>query len=145
MAEFKRIHLIKPSMDTPFHIDFDWWMENDRNWRVDLRGLLCETHKETMNNFPEDQLIDWVDPETAEVKQMDGLQHILTSHCARQEEFLTDHTTLVDAVFRTFLANGNTPMTPDDFSSTLGRPAQVILRTFAGPRVYKGIRPVDNS
>jgi hypothetical protein len=144
MAEFKRIHLIKPGLDTLFHIDFDWWMENDRNWHVDLRGLLCETHQETMSDFPEDQMMDWIDPETAEVKQMDGLQHILTSHCARQDDFLTNHTTLVDAVFRTFLANGNTPLTPQDLSSILGRPAQTILRTLGGPRVYKGIRPVDN-
>ena len=42
MAEFKRIYLIKPGIDTQFHIDFDWWKDNDRNWRVDLRGLLCE-------------------------------------------------------------------------------------------------------
>ncbi|HKZ44709.1 MAG TPA: hypothetical protein VJZ78_06690 [Anaerolineales bacterium] len=144
MTEFKRIHLIKPGLDTPFHIDFDWWMENDRNWHVDLRGLLCQIHQESMGDYPEDQMMDWVDPETAEVKQMDGLQHILTSHCARQDDFLTDHTTLVDAVFRTFLVNGNSPLTPQEFSLILGRPALTILKTLGGPRVYKGIRPVDN-
>ena len=141
MMEFKRMSLIKPNTSTPFHIDFEWWKEMDRNWRVDLRGLLCAEHQEALNTFPEDQMIDWVDPETAEVKQMDGLQYIVTSHCARQDEFLTEHTTVVDAVFRTLLSNGNTPMSAEEFSNYLSRPAEIILRTLAGPRVYKGIRP----
>jgi hypothetical protein len=82
-----------------------------------------------------------VDPETAEVKQMDGLQLIVTSHCARQDDFLTDHTTLVDAVFRTLLANGNIPISTNELAKFLGRSPEMILRTLAGPRVYKGIRP----
>lgn len=141
MSELKRINLIKPNINTPFHLDFEWWKEMDRNWRVDLRGLLCAEHQEAMSSYPEDQMIDWVDPETAQVKPMDGLQYMITSHCAKQDEFLTEHTTLVDAVFRTFLSNGNTPMSPEDFSKLLGRPADLILRTLGGPRVYKGIRP----
>jgi len=144
MTEFKHIHLIKPDLNTLFHIDYDWWKENDRNWHVDLRGLLCKEHQEKMSELPEGQLIDWIDPETAEVKQMDGLQHVLTSHCAKLDDFLTEQTTLVDAVFRTFLANGNTPLSSNDFSRILGRPALTILKTIGGPRVYKGIRPVDN-
>ena len=143
MDEFKKNRLVKPGLNTPFHIDFDWWKDNDRNWRVDLRGMLCETHQNLMVDFPEGQMIDWIDPDTAEVKLMDGLLHILTSHCANQEAFLTENTTLVDAVFRTFISNGNSPMTPNEISSSLGRPSNIILRTFAGPRVYKGIRPIE--
>jgi hypothetical protein len=141
MTETKRMNLIKPDMNTPFRIDFDWWKEMDRNWHVDLRGLLCLEHQEAYQAFPEDQMIDWVDPETAEVKQMDGLQLIVTSHCARQDDFLTDHTTLVDAVFRTLLANGNIPISTNELAKFLGRSPEMILRTLAGPRVYKGIRP----
>lgn len=143
MSEIKRMSLIKPNINTPFHLDFDWWKDMDRNWRVDLRGLLCTEHQEALSAYPEDQMIDWVDPDTAEVKPMDGLQYLITSHCAQQEEFLTSHTTLVDAVFRTFLANGNTPLSPEQFSLSLGRPADIILRTISGPRVYKGIRPFN--
>jgi hypothetical protein len=142
MQEIKRINMIKPGLKTPFHIDFDWWKEMDQNWRVDLRGLLCAEHQVSLNAFPEDQSIDWVDPETAEVKQMDGLQLILTSHCSRQEDFLTEHTTLVDAVFRILLSNGNDPISSEELGRILARPAEIILRTLAGPRVYKGIRPL---
>ncbi|MDO9129495.1 MAG: hypothetical protein Q7U34_06475, partial [Anaerolineales bacterium] len=92
-------------------------------------------------DLPETQMIDWIDPETAEVRQLEGLQHALISHCARQEGFLTEHTTLVDAVFRLLLANGNAPMSALELGATLKRPADIILRTLGGPRVYKGLRP----
>ncbi len=140
MSEVRKFSLVKPTLQTPFHIDFKWWQEGDRNWRVELRSLLCQEHQAAFAELPEDQLIDWIDPETAEVQQMDGLQHALISHCARREGFL-ENTTIVDAVFRLLLANGNTPMSVEEIGSRLNRPADMILRTLAGPRVYKGLRP----
>ncbi len=94
-------------------------------------------------NLAEGQLIDWIDPETAEIRQMDGLQHIIIEHCAKQEGFLNEHTGLVEGVFRLLLANGNTPMTPEVLGSRLNRPADTILKTIAGARVYKGLRPYN--
>jgi hypothetical protein len=84
-----------------------------------------------------------VDPETAEVRPMDGLQHMLLSHCSHQPGFITDHTALVDGVFRVLLANGNAPMKSKQLAQHLGKSADTILRTISGPRVYKGIRPVQ--
>ncbi len=141
MTEVVKFSLVKPTVQTPFHIDFNWWRQNDNSWHVTMESLLCQEHREAFANLPEGQLIDWIDPETAEVQSIDGLQNILISHCARQEEFLTEHTALVEAVFRILLANGNTPMTAEEMGTRLNRPADVILRTIAGPRVYKGLRP----
>jgi hypothetical protein len=141
MSEPKKFSLVKPTVATPFHIDFAWWRENDRNWHVELRSLLCEEHQKAFADLPEGQLIDWVDPETAEVRQMDGLQNAIITHCARQEGFLDEHTALVDAVFRILLSDGNKPMSAEEFGARLNRPAETILKTLAGPRVYKGIRP----
>jgi hypothetical protein len=75
------------------------------------------------------------------VQQVDGLQHVLITHCAQQPGFITEHTTLVDAVFRTFLANGNVPMTPVELGAHLMRPPETILKTLTGMRVYRGLRP----
>ncbi len=133
--------LIKPTLRTPFHIDFVWWEQNDRDWHVYLRSLLCPEHQEAMTSVQEGDMIDWVDPQTAEVKQVDGIQHVLMSHCALQPDFISSHTTLVEAVFRIFLLNGNQPMTPDELGKRLNRPAETILRTLTGPRVYRGLRP----
>jgi hypothetical protein len=137
----KRKSLIKPKLTTPFKIDFDWWKKHDRDWRVYLRSFLCEEHQQMFENMDNDENIDWVDPETGEVTQVDGLQHVLTTHCAKQENFLNSKMALVDSVFRVFLANGNKPMTPEELGETLNRPASTILRTLSGLRVYKGIRP----
>jgi hypothetical protein len=137
--------LIKPKLTSPFQIDFEWWKRNDRDWRVYLRSFLCEEHQRMFENLDNDEIIDWVDPKTAEVKQVDGLQHVLISHCAKQEGFLTRNMALVDAVFRVFLSNGNKPLTPQELGELLNRPADTILRTFSGLRVYKGIRPVSDS
>jgi len=139
----KRSSLIKPSLSTLFKIDLDWWKKHDRDWRVYLRSFLCEEHQALFENLNNDELIDWVDPETAEVTQVDGLQHILITHCAKQEDFLTSKMALVDSVFRVFLSNGNKPLTSEQLGETLGRPASTILRTFSGIRVYKGIRPIN--
>jgi hypothetical protein len=138
----KRSSLVKPTLDTPFKIDFEWWMHHDRDWRVYLRSFLCDEHQAVFENLNNDEKIDWVDPETAEVIQVDGLQHILISHCAKQEGFLTDKMVLVDSVFRVFLSNGNKPLNAQELGEILNRPAKTILRTFSGIRVYKGIRPI---
>jgi hypothetical protein len=141
MTEARKFSLIKPTLQTPFHIDFEWWRANDNNWHIALQSLLCSDHQEAYANLPEGQMIDWVDPETAEVRQLDGLQNTLINHCAKQPGFLDEHTALVDAIFRLLLANGNIPLSAEQLGARLNRPADTILKTIAGPRIYKGLRP----
>ena len=142
MAELKRFSLVKPTLQTHYHIDFEWWRHNDRDWRVYLRSMLCPEHEETFADLRGDEQVDWVDAETAEVQRVDGLQHALITHCARQPGFISERTALVDGAFRLFLSNGNTPLTPVELAEQLGRPPETILRTLSGPRVYKGLRPL---
>ena len=133
--------LLKPTTATPFHIDFDWWEKNDRDWHVFLRSLLCAEHQQSLADVSEESKIDWIDPVTAEVKQVDGIQHALMHHCALQPEFVDAKTTVVEAVFRLMLVNGNQPRSPAELSEKLGKPADTILRTIGGQRVYRGLRP----
>ena len=144
MTEVKRFSLVKPTVDTPFHVDFEWWKKNERDWHVYLRSLLCAEHQEAFANVEEGETIDWVDPVTAEVKPVEGVQNALMTHCVRQPDFLTAQTALVEAIFRLFLANGNMPMTSKELGARLSRPADTILRTLAGARIYKGIRPYSS-
>ena len=141
MSEARKISLVKPTLQTPFHVDFDWWRANDHNWHIALESMLCPEHQQAFANLPEGQLIDWVDPETAEVHQMDGLQHTIISHCAKEEGFLDEHTAVVEAIFRLLLANSNIPMSAEELGARLKRSPEIILKTIAGPRVYKGLRP----
>jgi len=140
VTEVKRPSLVKPTVNTPFHIDFDWWQQHDREWRVHLRSCL-PPEKQEIASHSEDEQIDWVDPETAEVQRIDGLQHVLIQYAASDPNFITTRTTLVEAIFRTLLVNGNAPLTPAELGARLNRPATVTLRTIGGRKVYKGIRP----
>ncbi|MEY2819704.1 MAG: hypothetical protein ACKOBL_16730 [Chloroflexota bacterium] len=134
--------LLKPTVKTPFHIDFEWWQQNERDWHIFLRSFLCAEHQEAFANVEEGDMIDWIDPQTAEVKPVDGVQHALISHCAQLPDFVSQRTAIVEAIFRLFLANGNIPMSAEDLSKKLGKPADTILKTIAGPRVYRGLRPM---
>jgi hypothetical protein len=132
---------VKPTLDTHFHIDYAWWERQRRELRVYLQSHLCPEHRAIFEGQDLAEEIDWVDPRTAEVTRVDGLQHTLRTHCSQQADYITEHTALVDAVFRVFLANGNHPLTPKELGLQIGRSAETILRTLSGPTVYKGIRP----
>jgi len=141
MNETKQFSFIKPTLQTRYHIDFDWWKSHDSNWHIFLFGCLCEEHQAMFDRQSESIMIDWVDPDTAEITLVDGLQTTLMNHCAKLPNFVTPNTTMIDAIFRVFLANGNNPMTPLELSDKIGKPAETILRTLSGFQVYKGIRP----
>ncbi|MGH2581797.1 MAG: hypothetical protein ACRDFQ_02725 [Anaerolineales bacterium] len=141
MADTFHSSLVKPTQDTPFHIDFSWWRENDREWRVFLRGLIGEEQESKLAEMSGNELVDWVDPQTAEVKQIDALQYLLMTYYPK-EEGEGGGTSLVESIFRAFLKNGNESLSSAQLGGILGRPAQTILRTLAGTRVYRGIRPV---
>jgi hypothetical protein len=135
---------VKPTLDTHFHIDYEWWEREGRNLHVYLQSHLCPHHREVFEGYAGEQPIDWVDPVTAEVTRVNGVQHALRVHCSQEPTYVTEHTSLVDSVFRVFLANGNQPLTAPELAEAIGRPsdADTILRTLSGRRVYKGLRPV---
>jgi len=133
--------LVRPTLATQFRIDFEWWERADRDWAVLLRSHLCPEHQASLGELGADALVDHVDPETAEVSRVPGLQHTLMTHCALQPDYINPQGSLVDLVFRVFMANGNAPLSCQELGQQLGRPAETILRTLTGPRVYRGIRP----
>ena len=142
-SEVKRFSLVKPTLQTPFHIDYQWWSQNDRDWRIYLRGYLSPEDLDAFGEADEVEKVDLVDPETAEVQQVDGLQHLLISRYANRDDFITETTSLIESIFRLFLASGNMPMSAEELADKLGRHPRTILRTLSGPRVYKGMRPVS--
>ena len=132
----------RPTLDTKFHIDFEFWDRADRDLNIYLRSHLCPEHQEAYADIEADTMVDSVNPKTAEVTRVRGIQHTLISHCSLLPDYLTPQTTLVNAIFRVFLSNGNSPLTPQDLGEVLNRPARTILRMLSGGRVYKGIRPL---
>jgi len=139
--KFKPSRLIKPTLDTPFHIDYEWWNREDRELRVYLRSHLCPEHRAVFEEHLDTEEIDWIDEDTAEVTRVDGLQHVLRIHCSLQAGYIESHTPVLDAIFRIFLANNNKPLTPAELGVRIKRDPAVILKTLSGPRVFKGLRP----
>lgn len=135
--------IVRPTLDTPFHIDFEWWKEYEHDWHVHLEKCLCAEHQALFAAGSVNQFIDWIHPETAEVSRVDAIQHTLIEHCAKQPDFVTSKTMMTEAVFRIFLANGNSPLTPNELEPLTGKPAMTILKTLAGHKVYMGIRPAQ--
>jgi hypothetical protein len=133
---------VRPDLDTKFYIDFDWWEEKGRNFRIHLLSHLCDDCRERYKDYQESELIDWIDDETAEVAQVDGLWHALRICCSRNPDYINEQTPLTTAVFRTFLANGNEPLSATELQKHLRKPADVVLRTIGGFRVYNGVKPV---
>jgi hypothetical protein len=133
---------VKPTLQTRFHIDFGWWEREGRDFRVDVMSHLPPDQQAVLAGYQAGELVDSIDPETAEVQKVDRLQYVLRSFTAVSTEFVAEHSSLVDAVFHVFLTNGNQPLTPEDLAEKINRPALTILRTLSGARVYKGLRPV---
>lgn len=134
---------VKPTPDTEFHIDYEWWDREGRELRVYLLSHLSPEQREMFAGQTDSDAeeIDWVDPVTAEVHKIDPLQRAL-QEARQREDFITPRTSLVDAVFRVFLANKNTPLTPNELGEMIGRDPVTILRTLSGRTVYKGLRPI---
>jgi len=137
MAVWKR-----PTVDTKFHIDYDWWQNSGRDVRVAVHGQLCKDCQDRFPDHRNTEVVDWVDPETAEVVRGDALLQCLRSECVEHSEFISRSNSLVTNVFRKFLLNGNQPLTPKELEEMMPwTGADVILRTLASGTVYLGLRP----
>ncbi|MBN1284651.1 MAG: hypothetical protein JXB47_04565 [Anaerolineae bacterium] len=131
---------IKPTYDTRFHIDYDWWQHEKRDLRIYMVNHLPLEQREYFIEHAEAEETDWVDPETGEVRRVDALQQALR-RAGEDPSFITPQTPLVEAVFRVFLSNGNKPLSAAELSERIGRSANTILRTLVSGSVYRGIRP----
>ncbi len=134
---------VKPTLDTKLHIDFDWWKEKGSNFRVVLQSRLCDSCREQFSSIGNVGEIDWIDPDTAEITQVDGLWHSLRTCCSQKPDYITEKTPLTEAAFRIFLANDNTPLTPVELHQLIARKSpETILSALAGRRIYMGIKPL---
>lgn len=135
--------LIKPTLDTTYHIDYSWWERSEDDLRVYQLSHLSQEQRDRLSSGDgEDRLVDFVDPETGEVTQLNELDLALQI-AANDPNFINPQISVVDNIFRVFVANGNEPLSPNQLGEMIGRPPSTILKTLSGVRVYKGIRPVN--
>ena len=132
---------VKPTLDTKFHVDFTWWQQKGQNLKAYLSSHICDACKEAAENS-ELQTFDWINPQTGEVFQIEILWHLILNHCSQEPGYITGRIPLTTAIFRTFIANNNTPLTPVEISEMIQtKSAELILKTIGRRQIYKGIKP----
>jgi hypothetical protein len=138
----QRLSRYRPGVDTKFHIDYEWWEKSGRSFRLYLRDQLCEECRERFANYFDTEDVDWVDPDTGEVRRTDALRECLRSRCANDPDYINERLPLASACFRVFLANNNVPLSPVELHQLVPwKSADSILRTLAGDQIYLGLRP----
>ncbi|HNT77420.1 MAG TPA: hypothetical protein PKH77_20600 [Anaerolineae bacterium] len=133
---------IKPTIDTLFHIDYSWWEEQNLDLGVQLVAHLPAELREVYAGQRVDERIDLIDWETGEVQQVQGLQYLIATRCGDDPAYIMQAPTLIEAVFRVFLSNGNQPLSARALSRLVGQPADRVLRVMSGGVVRKGLRPM---
>ncbi len=132
----------RPTVDTKFHIDYDWWQTSGRNFRLYLLEQLCDECKQRFATHRETETVDWVNPDTGEVTEADALMQCLKRMCAEKPDFIDARVPLTAAVFRVFLTNDNTPLSSQELHEIITwKQPDTILSTLSGRTTYLGIRP----
>jgi hypothetical protein len=126
--------------DTEFYIDFDWWEESNLDLKTYLLTRLSLSDESSLDT--EFDSVDLVDPQTGEVRTVDGFQYLVQTYFHQMPDDFITQASLVDAAFSVLLANANKPMSAEEIAARIERPVDVVVRTLGGTRVYQGIRPV---
>jgi hypothetical protein len=131
----------RPTVETKFHIDYQWWEESGRDFRLHLRDHLCAECRERFSDHRNTEDVDWVDPESGEVHRTDALWECLRTRCANDPDYINENLPLASACFRVFLANDNQPLSPNELNQLLPwRAPETILQILGGRTVYLGLR-----
>ena len=132
----------RPTVDTKFHIDHEWWQTSGRNFRLYLLEQLCDECKQRFATHRETETVDWINPDTGEVIEADALLQCLKSMCAHQPDFIDPRVPLTASVFRVFLINDNVPLSSKELHNIITwKQPDTILSTLGGRTTYLGIRP----
>jgi hypothetical protein len=142
---FAKLTRFRSTLDTKFHIDYAWWEKTGRDFRLYLRDQLCDECRERFADHQNTENVDWVDPDTGEGHPTDALRECLRTRCANDPDYINDRLPLTSACFRVFLANNNTPLSPNELHQLMPwLSSENILRTLGGIQVYLGLRPLES-
>ncbi len=133
----------KLTVDTKFQLDMVWWERQGRNFRLYVWDQLCDECREQIPTHVGTEEVDWIDPETAEVKKADALLQCLLSVCARKPDYIHSGLPLVTAIFRILLINGNKPMSARELHEHIPwKSPELILAALKTAQHELGIFPV---
>lgn len=142
-APGKPIALSKPpTYDTQYHIDYEWWSRTGKDLVQAMIAQLPQALRETLSAHPHESTVDYIDPVTAEVTAIDELTLAIRT-AAAAPDFITPQTSITDAMFRIFVANGNQPLSVNELAERLSRLPKDILKILSGRETYYGLRRIS--
>ena len=138
-----QMEVLKLNTDTKFWIDFGWWENQDRDFRLYLHELLCADCKRIYPEHKDTEDIDWIDPQTAEVKRVDALWQSIRACCRHKPDYIAPSMPLTSCILRALVAADNTPLSATELCEHIGKGSpETILRILTGERIYYGIVPL---
>jgi hypothetical protein len=127
-------------VNTPFHIDFEWWESSGRNFNRFLAEIL-ESDDGAISDHQE--TLDYIDPATAEVHQLSALWTQVLTERASKPDYITSSTPMTNALLRALIENRNKPMTAAEMQRRISRGnPKALLRVLRTARLQYGIVPV---
>ena len=137
-------YLIKPTVETKFYIDYNWWIDSRDDLQAYLLTHLTRDQQQALAQRDLKEVFDYVHPETGEVLQLDTIGMAI-KESSQRADFISDHIGLIDSVFRALLVNSDKPLSALELAEITGRNADTIVKTIGGVRIYRGIRPHQSS
>lgn len=134
---------LRPTLETPFHIDWGWFERNGIDVTLTRLDQLCYQCRNRFEHDDPTAQVDWVDSTTGEVFQVDAVSEAIMSHCQWKPDYINATTPLTAGIFRALLAHNNRPMKATELAQRLGRSdAETVLRVISGRDLKYGISPV---
>ena len=128
----------RTDVNTPFHIDLEWWEKQGRNFDRFLNEIL-EGQNDDLDSSA---MLDYIDPETAEVHQLSALWTQVLTERASRPDFITHATPVANAILRALIENRNHPMSVVELQRRINRSTpQALLRVLRTARRQYGIVP----
>lgn len=136
--------IFRPTENTPFHVDYSWFEKNGQDVNVLIYKCLTPEQQERYADVPLDEVLDFVDENTGEVRRVTRILQIIRTERADDPTFINSRLPVAESVFRIFLLNDNQPLTPVELAARIERKPKEILDLLGGRQVYNGIRPILN-
>ncbi len=129
----------RTDIHTPFHIDLHWWQVQGRSFSRFLVEILGSDEVAAPPEGP----LDYIDPATAEIYQMDPLWVRVLVERAHKPDYISRTTPMTNALLRALVENLNQPMSAVEMHRRINRSnPQTLLRVLQAAHTQYGIVPV---
>ncbi|MCB0076271.1 MAG: hypothetical protein KDD73_02535 [Anaerolineales bacterium] len=137
-----KFNIRRPTIDTPFHIDWGWFERNRLSAESAVYNQVCESHRAEVEPAGTDEM-DYIDSTTGEVFVTDARREVIMALCQFEDDYISAEMPLHQAVFRLLLASNNRPTSPAEMAAQLNRhDPQTLLRLLTSGSVSYGVIPL---